>query len=251
MRRSRWPGISAQPADRAVRRQRNLDRWRDVAVMLGRPARAVQGLGLVGQPDRRPRSRSDCGRDRARAHSDRPSLIACRTVIGFGAPNRQGTEKIHGAPLGAEETAKTRAALDWPHPPFEIPESVAGNGASIGARGQAARHSWIERTRRAQCRSALAVSRCAQSQAAVRLCRGDDAAPRSLRSRAADIATRQASQRVIDAHRRGVAQSARRLGRSHAFQPDARQDPAAGAARLPLTAATFTMASASTPWRRR
>ena len=48
-------------------------------------------------------------------NSDRPSLIACRTVIGFGAPNRQGTEKAHGAPLGAEEIAKTRAALNWPH----------------------------------------------------------------------------------------------------------------------------------------
>ena len=55
--------------------------------------------------------------ERAR-QSDRPSLIACRTIIGFGAPNRQGTEKAHGAPLGADEVAKTRLALDWPHQPF-------------------------------------------------------------------------------------------------------------------------------------
>ena len=54
--------------------------------------------------------------------SDRPSLIACRTMIGFGAPNRQGSEKAHGAPLGAEEVAKTRAALDWPYEPFQIPD---------------------------------------------------------------------------------------------------------------------------------
>ena len=53
--------------------------------------------------------------------SDGPSLIACRTVIGFGAPNRQGTEKAHGAPLGAEEIEKTRNALNWPHAPFEVP----------------------------------------------------------------------------------------------------------------------------------
>ena len=45
-------------------------------------------------------------------------------MIGFGAPNRQGTEKAHGAPLGAEEVAKTRDALDWPHAPFEVPEAV-------------------------------------------------------------------------------------------------------------------------------
>ena len=67
--------------------------------------------------------------------NDRPSLIACRTVIGFGAPNRQGTEKAHGAPLGAEEVAKTRAALDWPHQPFEIPEPVVAQWRKIGARG--------------------------------------------------------------------------------------------------------------------
>ena len=54
--------------------------------------------------------------------NDRPSLIACRTVIGFGAPNRQGTEKAHGAPLGADEIAKARTALGWPYQPFQIPE---------------------------------------------------------------------------------------------------------------------------------
>jgi len=80
--------------------------------------------------------------------SDRPSLIACRTIIGFGAPNRQGTEKAHGAPLGADEVAKTRLALDWPHEPFDIPESVVESWRRIGARGRRARQAWIERTRR-------------------------------------------------------------------------------------------------------
>ncbi len=80
--------------------------------------------------------------------SDRPSLIACRTIIGFGAPNRQGTEKAHGAPLGADEIAKTRTALDWPHPPFQIPASIAEAWRKIGARGGRTRRSWIERTRR-------------------------------------------------------------------------------------------------------
>jgi transketolase len=69
-------------------------------------------------------------------NNDRPSLIACRTVIGFGAPNRQGTEKAHGAPLGAEEVAKTRAALDWPHQPFQIPEFVIEQWRKIGGRGE-------------------------------------------------------------------------------------------------------------------
>src|SRR5499427_2482186 len=79
---------------------------------------------------------------------DRPSLIACRTVIGFGAPNRQGSEKVHGAPLGADEVQKTRAALDWPHPPFEVPDAVLAEWRQIGARGQVERRAWIERSRR-------------------------------------------------------------------------------------------------------
>src|SRR5204863_8403954 len=78
----------------------------------------------------------------------RPSLIACRTVIGFGAPNRQGTEKAHGAPLGADEVEKTRGTLNWPHAPFQIPEAVADAWREIGAQGRAARRAWIERSRR-------------------------------------------------------------------------------------------------------
>src|SRR5271163_3260398 len=56
--------------------------------------------------------------------SDRPSLIACRTTIGFGAPNKGGTEKAHGSPLGAEEIALTRKKLGWNAPPFEIPGAI-------------------------------------------------------------------------------------------------------------------------------
>jgi transketolase len=85
--------------------------------------------------------------ERAR-HSDRPSLIACRTVIGFGAPGRQGSEKAHGAPLGAEEVAKARETLNWPHSPFEVPQAVLESWRKIGSTGQSARRAWIERTRR-------------------------------------------------------------------------------------------------------
>src|SRR3954464_2070909 len=60
----------------------------------------------------------------AARNSDRPSLIACRTTIGFGSPGRQGSEKAPGAPLGTEEVALTRAALNWPHPAFAIPADV-------------------------------------------------------------------------------------------------------------------------------
>jgi transketolase len=70
----------------------------------------------------------------------RPTLIACRTVIGQGAPTVAGTDKVHGAPLGAEEIAKTRAAIGWPYAPFEIPAEVyAGwDQRATGAAHQAA-----------------------------------------------------------------------------------------------------------------
>lgn len=60
----------------------------------------------------------------ARGDSGRPTLICCKTVIGFGAPNKQGTESCHGAPLGDDEIAATRAALGWEHDKFVVPEEV-------------------------------------------------------------------------------------------------------------------------------
>ncbi|MDR5868435.1 transketolase [Halomonas koreensis] len=60
----------------------------------------------------------------ARSHGDKPSLIVCKTVIGFGAPNKQGKEECHGAPLGDDEVAAARQQLDWPHAPFHVPEDI-------------------------------------------------------------------------------------------------------------------------------
>ena len=68
----------------------------------------------------------------------RPTLVICRTVIGKGAPNVAGTDKVHGAPLGADEIAATRAAIGWSHAPFEIPESVykGWDQRAVGAQSQ-------------------------------------------------------------------------------------------------------------------
>jgi transketolase len=74
--------------------------------------------------------------------SDKPTLIACRTVIGFGAPNKEGTAATHGAPLGAAEVAAARVRLNWPHPPFEIPESILAAWRKVGRLGAEARTDW-------------------------------------------------------------------------------------------------------------
>ncbi len=75
----------------------------------------------------------------------RPSLIACRTVIGFGAPKKAGTNSSHGAPLGADEIAGARQKLGWAHPPFEIPSAILEAWRGFGARGAAARAQWEKR----------------------------------------------------------------------------------------------------------
>ncbi len=77
--------------------------------------------------------------------SDTPSLIACRTTIGFGAPNKQGTAEVHGSPLGADEIEATRDALGWDHPPFVIPDEIKQAFEAAGARGQEARLAWERR----------------------------------------------------------------------------------------------------------
>ena len=75
----------------------------------------------------------------------RPSLVACRTIIGFGAPNKQGTSATHGSPLGAGETVAVRETLGWPHAPFEIPDDIADAWRAIGARHQGTHADWAAR----------------------------------------------------------------------------------------------------------
>ena len=79
------------------------------------------------------------------AAEPRPSLVRCRTIIGFGAPGKQGTAATHGAPLGAEEIAKARDELDWHSPPFEVPDDILSAWRAIGKRGSEAQRDWSTR----------------------------------------------------------------------------------------------------------
>ncbi len=77
--------------------------------------------------------------------ADRPTLIACRTTIGYGAPTKAGTSATHGSPLGAEEIKGAREKLGWPYPPFEIPDHLLSVWRRIGSRGAPLRASWKAR----------------------------------------------------------------------------------------------------------
>jgi transketolase len=81
-----------------------------------------------------------------RAKNDpRPSMIACRTTIGYGAPGKEGKESAHGAPLGSEQIAAAREKLGWHAPPFEVPESILAGWRKAGARGAPSREAWRQR----------------------------------------------------------------------------------------------------------
>ena len=73
---------------------------------------------------------------------DKPVMIACKTKIGFGSPNKQGTKDCHGSPLGTEEILATRVALKWPHEAFVVPQDILDDWRRIGARGNAEFQKW-------------------------------------------------------------------------------------------------------------
>jgi transketolase len=81
--------------------------------------------------------------------SDKPTMIACKTTIGFGAPTRAGTNKAHGSPLGAEEIAGARKALGWDYPPFEVPADILDAWRKAGKAGVKAREAWEGRLAKA------------------------------------------------------------------------------------------------------
>jgi transketolase len=89
---------------------------------------------------------ADIARALAEAAADpRPSLVACKTVIGKGAPNKQGSHSVHGAPLGADEIAAAREYLGWTAAPFEVPADILADWRSLGAKGSADRAAWEAR----------------------------------------------------------------------------------------------------------
>ena len=131
--------------------------------------------------------------------SDRPTMIACRTTIGFGAPHKQGTEKAHGSPLGAEEVAATRKNLGWPYPPFEIPADILAEWRQAGTRSKAAHQAWKDRFAKLDGAKRAEFERRTDGKLNDKL----PAAVRELKQKLAaepkEIATRAASEFALDA----------------------------------------------------
>jgi transketolase len=133
--------------------------------------------------------------------SDRPSLIACKTIIGKGSPDKAGTAGIHGAALGAESVAKARAELHWSHPPFEIPAEVYAT-MDARARGKSAQESWQARFaayRSAHPAEAAEFERVMAGQLPKEFAAHFGAYIEQAVQKGEKLATRQASQRAIAA----------------------------------------------------
>ncbi len=126
----------------------------------------------------------------------RPSLIACRTVIGFGAPTKQGTSATHGAPLGHDEIAAAREVLGWPHAAFDVPDDVYDLWNAVAKRGAEARAAWSERLSSSEKREAFRASLAKPDTA------GLDAAIGAYKARLAvempKVATRKASEMALE-----------------------------------------------------
>ena len=133
--------------------------------------------------------------------SERPTLICCKTVIGFGSPNKQGTASTHGAPLGDDEIAAARAELGWDHAPFEIPSSVQGawDASDAGQRAEAAWQADFDAYADAHPELAAEFKRRMAGDLPANWSSVADDAVASINAGAADMATRKASLVALNA----------------------------------------------------
>ena len=128
--------------------------------------------------------------------SDKPTMIACKTLIGFGAPHKQGTAAAHGEPLGVDEIKATRENLGWTSPPFEIPASILSAWRASGSRGNEQRKAWETRAAKMP-KSAFADPVTPEVATALR--KAAHASGAGFIAGKAKLATRQSSQKVIEA----------------------------------------------------
>ncbi len=136
----------------------------------------------------------------AQAESDRPTLICCRTTIGYGAPTKAGKEACHGAPLGKDEIAGARAALKWPHAPFEIPQDIyAGWRARDLAGAEAQWNAMFQAYAQANPELAAEFERRMRGELPADFVAAADAYIAKLQAEGPTVASRKASQMALEA----------------------------------------------------
>ena len=135
----------------------------------------------------------------AARQSGQPTLIACKTHIGYGSPAKQDTSKAHGSPLGDEEIAATRDVYGWEEGPFEIPADIQSSWAEIGARGEEARAAWTARFEKLADRRREEFERVIAGAAPKRLASAIRKLKRSISEERPKIATRKASENALAA----------------------------------------------------
>jgi len=136
--------------------------------------------------------------ENARNVTDQPSIIACRTVIGYGAPNKQGTSSTHGAPLGDEEIAGAREALGWPHAPFVVPEEILAVWREAGQRNRAAFDRWTEAAGKLDAGVRAHLVDPVDEKVAAAISEAVASIKADFAAEGAKLATRQSSQKVLD-----------------------------------------------------
>ncbi len=140
--------------------------------------------------------------EQARAESTRPTLICCQTIIGWGSPNKQGSESCHGAALGDDEVARVRENLGWHWPPFEIPQPIyaAWDARERGERSEAEWRERLERYRAAHPQLAEELERRLAGQLPAEWGAFAEARVGEIARQAPAVATRKASQIALDAY---------------------------------------------------
>ncbi|UXI68912.1 transketolase [Tahibacter amnicola] len=133
---------------------------------------------------------------------DKPTLICCKTIIGFGAPNKQNTEGAHGAPLGKDEIALTREKLGWPHAPFVVPDEIyhAWNAEAKGAEAETRWNALFAKYRNVHPDLAAEFERRVNGILPADWAAHADAYIRKLQAEGPTVASRKASQMALEAY---------------------------------------------------
>jgi len=135
---------------------------------------------------------------RAKA-SDKPTMIACKTIIGYGAPTKAGTSTAHGALTDASEIAGARKNLDWPHAPFMVPEDIRALWLKSGERGAKAHALWLERLAKAKPKTRAEFSRMMAGDLPKGIAKAIRAVKVEAITKKSELATRKSSEMVLDA----------------------------------------------------